>query len=230
MACIGIVDDEVYIRRIVEAYLQKAGFETHAMETAEEAIDLLKENIPDLWVIDIMLPGMDGFTLCRKIREVAENPVIMISARDSEVDKVLGLEIGCDDYLTKPFNPRELVARVKRHLAKWNSYQDRGKPVDSESVNVGPLAIDDGKREILWEGKSIQATNLEFLLVRFMVMRLGVALSREQILHHVWGEDYFGSDRAVDDLVKRVRQKLPELPLKTIWGYGYRLNAMTHEK
>lgn len=229
MAWIGVVDDEVHIRRIVEAYLQKAGYKTQGFETAEEAVELLKTSTPDLWVIDIMLPGMDGFTLCQKIRDVCDNPVIMISARDSEIDKVTGLELGCDDYLTKPFNPSELVARVKRHLTKWYAYQIQEKEDGATKINIGPLSIDIKAREIYWEGKQIQVTKKEYLLIQFMAERPGIALSRSEILYHIWGGDYFGSDRAVDDVVKRIRHKLPDLSMKTIWGYGYRLN-MTNEK
>ena len=226
MAYIGIVDDEKHIRQIVEAYLQNAGFQTQAMGTAEEAIDHFKSSLPDLWVIDIMLPGMDGFALCRKIREVSESPIIMISARDSEIDKVTGLELGCDDYLTKPFNPKELVARVKRHISKWDTYQHQASQISDGKIHFGSLIIDNNEREIYWDGHRTHATNKEFLFISYMISRQGVALSRQDILSHIWGDDYFGSDRAVDDLVKRIRQKMPDIPIFTIWGYGYRLNKL----
>lgn len=220
---IGIVDDEPNIRHIVEAYIQREGFETVSLESAEEALAHWEKEDFDLWVIDIMLPNMDGYTLCRKIREKSEAPIIMISAKDEEIDKVLGLELGSDDYMTKPFSPRELVARIKRHLYKWQRYQTL--ETNQAILKVGELKMDTKFREVFWRGEKYFSTNKEFEVLCYFAEHVDHALSRESILHFVWGPNYIGSDRAVDDLVKRLRKKLSGIPIESIWGYGYRLKA-----
>lgn len=229
---IAIVDDDPNIRQIVEAYLQKEGYETVSVESAEEALHLKETNPPDLWVLDIMLPGMNGYEFCRRIRMESETPIIMISARDEEVDKILGLELGSDDYLTKPFSPRELVARVNRALRRWdrmrNRTQDSFFPEEERHSHVqegGPLVLDTEKRLVYWSGVEVEATSKEFQVLRLLAEHPNRAFSRDELLTLVWGDDYFGSDRVVDDLIRRIRKKLDKLPLETVWGFGYRLRA-----
>jgi two-component system response regulator CssR len=181
-------------------------------------------------VLDIMLPGMNGYEFCRRIRRETETPIIMISARDEEVDKILGLELGSDDYLTKPFSPRELVARVNRSLRRWEYMRnhstastDDDKEDDADRGDVHSLVLDTEKRQVYWQGKEVEVTAKEFQLLRLLADHPNRAFSREELLALVWGDDYFGSDRVVDDLIRRVRRKLDGIPLDTVWGFGYRL-------
>ncbi|WP_347862122.1 response regulator transcription factor [Salimicrobium sp. PL1-032A] len=224
-ATIGLVEDDANIRDIVESYLQKEGYQVRAVDNAEAAWDIFHESVkPDLWVLDIMLPGMDGYEFCKKIREHSEVPIIIISAKDEEVDKILGLELGGDDYLTKPFSPRELVARVKRHVKRWKHM----KPETGQGEDIvisGSLELNVGERLAFYDGEEVETTQKEFEMLRVLAEQENRAFSREVLLTSVWGEDYFGSDRAVDDLMKRLRKKFPHLDLETVWGYGYRLRA-----
>lgn len=231
---IAIVDDDVQIRNIVEAYLQKEGYRTLPLASAEEAWDLWKNDPPDMWILDIMLPGMSGFELCRKIRKEAEVPIIMISARDEEVDKILGLELGSDDYLTKPFSPRELVARVNRLFQRSSSIRQRMEAhpfpaMQPAHTEIGDLKLALEERRVFWREAEIEMTLKEFQLLKTLADQPNRAFTRNELLTLVWGEDYFGSDRAIDDLVKRLRRKIKELPIETVWGYGYRLRLEREE-
>ncbi|QED46917.1 response regulator transcription factor [Cytobacillus dafuensis] len=230
---IGIVEDELHIRQIIEAYLQKEGYRTISVASAEEALEIKMVMSPDLWILDIMLPGMDGYEFCRKIREKEEIPIIMISAKDEEVDRILGLEIGSDDYLTKPFSPKELIARVKRLLHRWTmlqNYQKKSVNEEEQVLRAGDIKLIIEKRQVFWGSEEVEVTIKEYDLLYLLIKRYGHPFSREEILHFVWGEDYFGSDRAVDDLVKRLRKKMTGLPLETVWGYGYRLREMKNHE
>lgn len=221
---IGVVEDDTNIQNIVEAYLKKEGYEATVMASAEEAWKLWETHRPDMWVLDIMLPGMDGYEFCKKIRQESDVPIIIISAKDDEVDKILGLELGGDDYLTKPFSPRELVARVKR-LFKRSSSPAGISQEAYEHIKVDQLLIHENERRIFWHGEELDVTTKEFDLLLLLSKHVNRAFSREELLIKIWGEDYFGSDRAVDDLVKRLRKKMSDLPLETVWGYGYRLRS-----
>ncbi|MGG6311672.1 response regulator transcription factor [Paenibacillus macerans] len=233
---IAVVDDDRQISAIVEAYLQKEGYRTIPLASAEEAWDLWKSDPPDMWILDIMLPGMNGFELCRRIRQEAEVPIIMISARDEEVDKILGLELGGDDYMTKPFSPRELVARVNRLFQRSSSIwqrQEAMSPVSSlrqAQLEFGPLRLALEERRVFWREAEIEMTLKEFQLLATLVEQPNRAFTRNELLSLVWGADYFGSDRAIDDLVKRLRRKMKELPVETVWGYGYRLRLESEGK
>lgn len=217
---IGVVEDDINIQNIVSAYLKKEAFTVTVVGSAEEAWELWETNPPDMWILDIMLPGMDGYEFCKKIRNESDVPIIIISAKDEEIDKILGLELGGDDYLTKPFSPRELVARVKRLFKRTHS-----KPVDNlqlEKVKAGPLLIYKTERRMFSEGQEQELTTKEFDLLLLLAENPNRAFSREELLDRIWGDDYYGSDRAVDDLVKRLRKKIANIPLETVWGYGYR--------
>lgn len=219
---IGVVEDDANIQNIVSAYLKKEGFTVTVLDSAEAAWDLWQNSPPDMWILDIMLPGMDGYDFCKRIREESDVPIIIISAKDEEIDKILGIELGSDDYLTKPFSPRELVARVKR-LFKRTHAATAPQGSLQVKVKVGKLLIYKGDRRIFWGDHEEEVTTKEFDMILLFAENPNRAFSREQLLMTIWGEDYFGSDRAVDDLVKRIRKKLPEIPLETVWGYGYRL-------
>ncbi|WP_085506367.1 response regulator transcription factor [Thalassobacillus devorans] len=220
---IGIVEDDPNIRDIVKAYLEKEGYHVAEMESAEAAWELFQQDPPDLWVLDIMLPGMDGYEFCKQVRKDSQVPIIIISAKDEEVDRILGLELGGDDYLTKPFSPRELVARVKRQLTRWEVMNTNTASADKEILEVGELSLYMAERRAVWRGAEVEVTAKEFDMLKLLAQHPNRAFSREELLVQIWGEDYFGSDRAVDDLVKRLRKKLADFPLETVWGYGYRL-------
>ncbi|WP_077624138.1 response regulator transcription factor [Sediminibacillus massiliensis] len=220
---IFVVEDDANIRDIVSAYLKKDGYRVTTIETAEEAVELWQQAPPDMWILDIMLPGMDGYELCRKIREKSNVPIIIISAKDEELDKILGLELGGDDYLTKPFSPRELVARVKRLFKRSGNQVEEADGTGQDDWEAGRLLLKPDDRRVFWEGNEVEITAKEFEILLIFIKNPNRAFSREELLTKVWGEDYFGSDRAVDDLIKRLRKKMDGLPVETVWGYGYRL-------
>ncbi len=228
---IAVVDDDIHIRHLVEAYLRKENYRTIGLETAEAAWELWKTNPPDMWVLDLMLPGMDGYELCRRIRNEAEVPIIMISARDTEVDKIMGLELGSDDYLVKPFSPRELVARVKRQLQRRDRLlmtSDEGMmntAVATTQIRLGKLQLMLDERRVFWSGDEKELTLKEYELLKVLAEHPNRAFTRDELLTLVWGNDYYGSDRAVDHLIKRIRKKMEKLPIEAIWGHGYRLRT-----
>lgn len=216
---IFLVEDEVNLNQIVTSYLEKEGWEVQAFLNGKSALEAIK-SYPHLWILDIMLPDIDGYQLLRSIKEVSPNvPVIFISARDADLDRIIGLEMGSDDYLAKPFLPRELVIRAHRVLERVYKLNE---PKNS-TIDLDPYILDEDKR-VVYEGQDIiELTSKEYDLVLFFVKHRGQALSRDQIINHVWGEDYVGTDRSVDDLVRRLRRKLPELRIETIYGFGYRM-------
>ncbi|WP_249872691.1 response regulator transcription factor [Oceanobacillus saliphilus] len=219
---IGLVEDDGNIQNIVSAYLRKEGYEVTIMDSAEKGWELWENNPPDMWILDIMLPGMDGYEFCRKLRNESDVPIIIISAKDDEIDKILGLELGGDDYLTKPFSPRELTARVKR-LFKRTLPVKQTSEVGDDRLKVDHLLIYKNDRRIFFEGKEYEATTKEYDMLLLLAENPNRAFSREELLMKIWGNDYFGSDRAVDDLIKRIRKKMGNIPLETVWGFGYRL-------
>jgi two-component system response regulator CssR len=216
---IYLVEDEVNLNELLVSYLRKEGWEVVSFLTGEEARKGISE-CPDLWILDIMLPDIDGYQLIREIKAHSPAvPVIFISARDAELDRVIGLEMGSDDYLPKPFLPRELVIRARKLLERVYS-----KPsVSSNALFVPPYSIDETKRMVMFHEQMIDLTSKEFDFLLLLAKNQGQAFSREQILQHVWGEDYFGTDRVVDDIVRRIRKKMPDLRIETIYGYGYRV-------
>ncbi len=218
---IGLVEDDKNIQDIVVAYLKKEGYQITVLDNAEDGWTLWENNPPDMWVLDIMLPGMDGYEFCRKIRNESDVPIIIISAKDEEIDKILGLELGSDDYLTKPFSPRELIARIKR-LFKRVQPKSLDKEAD-DRVKVDQLLVYKNERRVFFEGIEYETTAKEYDMLLLLAENPNRAFSREELLIKVWGDDYFGSDRAVDDLMKRIRKKMENIPLETVWGFGYRL-------
>lgn len=226
---IAVVDDDENIRNLVEAYLKKENYQTIGLGSAEEAWDLWQTTPPNIWILDIMLPGMDGYEFCRKIRNETEVPIIMISAKDDEVDKILGLELGSDDYLVKPFSPRELVARVKRQLRRWEKIGSVAEVASSilepTRIEIGELQLLPEERRVFWCGEEVELTSKEFVMLKVFADSPNRAFTREELLALVWGIDYFGSDRTVDHLIKRMRKKLDQIPIEAVWGHGYRLRV-----
>ncbi|WP_077324348.1 response regulator transcription factor [Virgibacillus siamensis] len=221
---LGVVEDDANIRNIVSAYLKKEGYQVTLLENAEDAWELWETQPPDMWILDIMLPGMDGYEFCKKIRNESDVPIIIISAKDDEIDKILGLELGGDDYLTKPFSPRELLARVKRVFKRVHP---KAESLDSPDgrLKVDDLLIYENERRIFWKGEEQEVTTKEYDMILLLAENRNRAFSREELLVKIWGENYFGSDRAVDDLVKRIRKKLTGILIETVWGFGYRLRS-----
>lgn len=211
------VEDERDLSEIIRKYLVREDFEVTTFYDGETAIKQVKDDV-DLWILDIMLPGeVNGYDIIRRLKEVGSDArIIFTSARDQDMDKIMGLELGGDDYLAKPYSPRELVLRVKAVLR-------RGVNESLEIVNHEGYEINITKREIIDNGEKIELTNKEFELLLFFLKNINKAFEREEILDKVWGENYFGSDRVVDDLLRRLRQKMPKLKIETIYGYGYKL-------
>lgn len=217
---IGYVEDEPNLANLVCKYLNSEGFEVTHITTGEEALDKINESY-DLWILDIMLPGgLNGYDLIKKIRNIyPKMPVIFTSARDQDIDRIMGLELGSDDYISKPFSIRELMLRIKNLLNRVYSNID----LIGHIIEYNEYKLDFDKRIVTENGKNLNLTAKEYDLLMFLVKNKGKAFSRDQILDAVWGQEYFGSDRVVDDLMRRLRQKLPNLSVETIYGYGYRL-------
>jgi two-component system response regulator CssR len=220
---IALVEDEKNLANLVVKYLEANNYEVTLYTTGEEAISNIDKKI-DLWILDIMLPGeISGYDLLKALRYKEKNiPIIFTSARDKDIDKIVGLELGGDDYLAKPYSIRELVLRVKNIITR--TYQNDRKISNSRLI-VGEYEIDKERRSVSQNGEVIQLTSKEYDLLLYFVNNIGMAFSRDQILNEIWGDNYFGSDRVVDDLLRRLRQKLPLLNVETIYGYGYRLTV-----
>jgi DNA-binding response OmpR family regulator len=216
-----VVDDENNIADLVELYLEREGYRVQKAATGEGALAAVAEHRPRLVVLDVGLPDIDGLEVCRRLRQTSQVPVIFLTARDGEIDRVLGLELGADDYVTKPFSPTELVARVKAVLRR----ADGGGP-STEVLQAGDVTIDVGRREVVVDGEVVPFTTKEFDLLRFLAERTGLALSRQQILDGVWGYDWFGDARTVDVHIAQVRKKVGDaLQIATVRGVGYRLDV-----
>jgi two-component system, OmpR family, alkaline phosphatase synthesis response regulator PhoP len=213
-----VVDDEPNIADLVELYLDRDGFRVVKAATGEDCVRAVAEHRPRLVVLDVGLPDIDGLEVCRRLRRTSTIPVIFLTARDSEVDRVLGLELGADDYVTKPFSPPELVARVKAVLRRTEQVGG------AEVIQLGDAVIDAGRREVRVRGDAVAFTTKEFELLYFLAERPGLALSRQQILDGVWGYDWYGDTRTVDVHLAQIRKKLDgTVRIDTVRGVGYRL-------
>ena len=214
---ICLVEDEQNLNNLIKSYLERAGYEVYQYYSGEEAIKHASDKI-HLWILDIMLgDNVSGYDIIKAIRENSNVPVIFTSARDQDLDKIIGLELGSDDYVTKPYSPKELVLRV-------NNLIKRAYSSETEKITYEDYEIDIDKRIVKEKNKELSLTTLEFDLLIMFVQNKNKSFSRNHILETVWGDDYFGSDRVVDDLVRRLRKKMPKLRLKTIYGFGYRLS------
>jgi len=226
---VAIVEDEAELAALLNYNLTRGGYETCVLGGAKGTLKSLEAAKPDLIVLDVMLPEIDGFELCRQIRQsavLARTPVLFLTARSDEVDRVLGLEIGGDDYMTKPFSPRELVARVKAHLRR------EGREEESPAVEVGPFRLDRAAHRVFLRGRELELTSTEFKLLEFFLAHVGRAYGREQLLEEVWGQQRFVTPRTVDVHVRRLREQIEEEAdapryLTTVRGFGYRFEDPT---
>lgn len=214
---IVLVEDEINLNNIIKAYLEKAGYNVIPYYNGEDAIKNVDCDA-HLWILDIMLPGeINGYDIIKKIREHNDvMPVIFTSARDKDLDKIIGLELGSDDYLTKPYSPKELVLRV-------NNIVKRVYSSDMYKIKYNKYIIDLDKRIVTLNNENLNLTTLEFDLLKMFLTNKNKSFSRDDILTIIWGENYFGTDRVVDDLIRRLRKKMPDLNIETMYGYGYRL-------
>jgi two-component system, OmpR family, response regulator CssR len=214
-----LVEDEEDLAQVLKAYLDKEGWNVSVYFKGEEALKKAETSPPHLWILDIMLPGMDGYEMIKEIKKNSDVPVIFISARDQDLDRIVGLELGSDDYLAKPFMPRELVIRVKKLLRR---IYETGVRMP-QTIEITGYAIDPISRKITRDGELINLTSKEIDVLLYLIENKGKARKREEILEAVWGDDYFGSERAVDDVIRRVRKKMPRINLETVYGSGYRI-------
>lgn len=216
---ICLVEDELDLSNLIKLYLEKENYEVIQYTKGSQAIDNISKDI-DLWILDIMLADeISGYDVLKKIKEFdSDIPVIFTSARDKDIDKILGLELGSDDYLAKPFSTKELVLRVNNLIKRI--YKDK----KSDVIFYEDYKIDILKRNVFCNDIEIKLTTLEFDLLNILITNIGKVYSRDEILSLVWGDNYFGSDRATDDLIRRLRRKMPKLNINTIYGYGYRLS------
>ena len=230
MGKILIVDDEKNIVELIRLYMEKEGFETVCAYTGDEALSKFRGEKPDLIVLDLMLPGVDGWQVCREIRQTSQVPIIMLTAKSETFDKVLGLELGADDYMTKPFEAKELLARVKAVLRRMGNGEERKE----SQVAFKNLSINIENYELWISGKQIDAPPKEIELLYFLASNPNRVYTREQLLEEVWGFDYFGDSRTVDVHIKRLREKLEgaegDWQLKTVWGVGYKFDTKRQEQ
>ncbi len=225
---IFVVDDEKNIREIIRSYLEKEGFAVQEFDSAEPALEAFRKVPPDMLIIDIMMPGMSGFELCNEIRRHANTPIIIVSARDEELDRILGIEMGADHYMMKPFSPRELVARVKAVFRRVDGMNEDKTPATPHCRDLKIYPTE--RRVVKVEGTAeteIAFTAMEYDFLLFMVTNKNRVFTRNQLLTNIWDYQYIGDTRAVDDLVKRIRKKLDAsqtlFQIDTVWGYGYKV-------
>ncbi|MEG0288241.1 MAG: response regulator YycF [Carnobacterium sp.] len=230
-----VVDDEKPISDIVKFNLTKEGYDVYTAYDGEEALEKVEEVEPDLIILDLMLPKIDGLEVCREIRKTHDMPIIMVTAKDSEIDKVLGLELGADDYVTKPFSNRELVARVKANLRRHgNAKAAAVEEEETNDIEVGAITVHPDAYIVSKRGETIELTHREFELLHYLARHLGQVMTREHLLQTVWGYDYFGDVRTVDVTVRRLREKIEDSPSHPAWlvtrrGVGYYLRNPEQE-
>ena len=219
-----VVDDEQRIIDLAKMYLEQDGYSVMSATHGVQALRAILEDKPNLVVLDLMLPGMDGLEVCRRVRNQSDVPIIMLTARGDDIDKIVGLELGADDYLTKPFNPRELIARIKAILRRADrSSPDKNAPTD---IAIGNLRIDLQRRVVEVAGRSVDLRMKEFDLLQTLMENKGMVFSRDRLLNVVWGYDFAGETRTVDVHIAHLRHKLKgmEAVIETVWGVGYKLN------
>lgn len=227
---IVVVDDEKPIADILEFNLKKEGYEVHVAYDGDDAVDLIYDVQPDIVLLDIMLPGRDGMEICREVRKKYDMPIIMLTAKDSEIDKVLGLELGADDYVTKPFSTRELIARVKANLRRHYTQAQTEEKEESTDIVIKDIIVYPEAYSIKKRGVDIELTHREFELFHYLAKHIGQVMTREHLLQTVWGYDYFGDVRTVDVTIRRLREKIeddashPEY-IVTRRGVGYFLQT-----
>ena len=223
-----IVDDDTSIAELISIYLTKECFDTLMVHDGESAVAAFAEFDPDLIILDLMLPGMDGYQVCREIRTKSSVPVIMLSAKGEVFDKVLGLELGADDYMIKPFDNKELVARVKAVLRRYSSSEPSNTDSGKKEISFDSLSINLSNYTVELDGKRVDMPPKELELLYFLASSPNQVFTREQLLDHIWGYDYVGDTRTVDVHVKRLREKLPGTGawnISTVWGVGYKFEV-----
>ena len=229
MASILVVEDETAMNDLIRAELEAEGHVVRQAHDGPTALKLVREQVPQLVILDWMLPGLDGLSVCRQLRQDYLMPIIMLTARSEEVDRVLGLEVGADDYLVKPFGVRELLARARAALRRVELEAKRGQPigVDAKPIVVGPLRLEPESHRASLNGVELALTPKEFELLQLFATNPGRAFNREFIIERIWGGEFEGMDRAVDNHIRRLRQKLGDFGEKiaTVWGVGYRFTA-----
>ncbi|GAA0608129.1 response regulator YycF [Virgibacillus siamensis] len=228
-----VVDDEQPIADILKFNLEKEGYQVVIANDGDEAIELAGAEDPDLVLLDIMLPGKDGNEVCREIRKTQSMPIIMLTAKDAEIDKVLGLELGADDYVTKPFSNREIIARVKANLRRQQQIPEDGVKT-TKNIEIGRLVIHPDAYAVTRDGDQLDLTHREFELLHYLARHIGQVMTREHLLETVWGYDYFGDVRTVDVTIRRLREKIEENPSNPMWivtrrGVGYYLRNPEQE-
>ena len=222
-----VVDDERNIVKLARLYLNRDGYQVEAAYDGAEALEKAKSLRPDLIILDIMMPEMDGLAVCRELRKTSNVPIIILTARDDDVDRIVGLELGADDYITKPFNPRELVARVKAVLRRASN-----EPPAQPVLEADGVRLDSASREVTVEGEPITLRAKEFDLLAAFMSHTGTVLDRERLLQLVWGSDYYGDTRTIDVHVAWLREKLAgakRVKIQTVWGIGYKLVVSSDE-
>ena len=230
-----VVDDEKPIADILQFNLIKEGYRVICAYDGDEALEKVEEEQPDLMLLDIMLPKRDGMEVCREIRKKYDFPIIMLTAKGSEIDKVLGLEMGADDYVTKPFSTRELIARVKANMRRLSTVPQVDEPViESNDIVIGSLTIQPNAYLVLKRDEAIELTHREFELLHYLAKHIGQVMTREHLLQTVWGYDYFGDVRTVDVTIRRLREKIEDNPSHPMWivtrrGVGYYLRNPEQE-
>lgn len=229
-----VVDDEKPIADILQFNLKKEGYDVYCAYDGNEALKMVEEIMPDLILLDIMLPQRDGMEVCREVRKKYEMPIIMLTAKDSEIDKVLGLELGADDYVTKPFSTRELIARVKANLRRHQTNLNQQEENETNEIELGSLTIHPDAYIVSKRGEMIELTHREFELLHYLAQHIGQVMTREHLLQTVWGYDYFGDVRTVDVTVRRLREKIEDNPSHPTWivtrrGVGYYLRNPEQE-
>lgn len=225
---IFVVDDDDKISEIIARYLEAEGYAVRTFERAEPALEAWQLQPPDMFILDIMMPGIDGYEVVRRIRNESMIPIIMVSAKDDAVDKIVGLELGSDDYLSKPFSPRELVARVKTVFRRIDALT-AGKEEPHKLLQIGDLKFYPEERRVVCGQTDIALTTKEYDLLYHLGSNRNKAFTREQLLNQIWGYEHIGDERAIDDLVKRIRKKVSaggsSVEIKTVWGYGYKIEG-----
>ncbi len=230
-----VVDDERPIADILQFNLKKEGYDVQCAYDGDQAVEMVEEMQPDLVLLDIMLPGRDGMEVCREVRKKYEMPIIMLTAKDSEIDKVLGLELGADDYVTKPFSTRELIARVKANLRRHQAVPvQEEEDAETNEITIGALTIHPDAYIVSKRGETIELTHREFELLHYLAKHIGQVMTREHLLQTVWGYDYYGDVRTVDVTVRRLREKIEDNPSHPSWivtrrGVGYYLRNPEQE-
>lgn len=224
---IYVVDDEERIRGLIKTYLVKEGYDVEVFSDGASAFQAFMTKQADMLIIDIMMPGMDGYSLCREVRKNSDVPIIMVSAKDDEIDRILGLELGSDDYISKPFSPRELVVRVKTIFRRIKGEEPVMVEAVRNQLKCQDITVLPDERRIVKDEKDIDFTAKEYDFVFYLIKNRNKVFTREQLINSIWGYDYIGDTRAIDDLVKRVRKKLAQVDSKleiiTVWGYGYKV-------